>query len=220
MSLLCDIITIFLLIQQLSFLIKTAVIFFQFFPPMFKYINVYNLSGTLVSVFALLITLFSWPSNNEFALNVAFCQTFYLLEIINIFLGVSKSRIFPTSLQLSSRLFITWFICYWYNFNDITVRVMLTCWFLADATRYSFYFSRRQLVKFLRYNLFIVLYPLGTFCELVLLCRAEKVSSVFLTYFLRCLMLCYVPGFVFLYFHMIRRRKWTRKNVVLKKKSD
>lgn len=194
----------------------------QNFDPMFKYINLYNFVGTIVSLLALfyILTCYFAPSTN-FLFNVAVLQSFYLLELVNILLRMSKSRIFPTSLQLASRLFVSWFICYFYNNNNNTAYVMLFCWFFADSIRYLFYFSRNRILKFLRYNVFIVLYPLGTFCEIVLMSKVEKKSPDLLKYILRAIMLCYLPGFCFLYVHMIKRRRWTaKKNIINKKKEQ
>ncbi|ELA48276.1 hypothetical protein VCUG_00317 [Vavraia culicis subsp. floridensis] len=180
---------------------------------MLKYINLYNLAGTLVGAFALSsIALNYFSKNMHFIFRIALCQSFYILEVLNILTNASKSRLFPTCMQLSSRLFIIWCICYRYGFADAVVHIMLLCWFVSDTVRYLFYFSRNGTVKFLRYNLFIVLYPLGTLCEIVLVSRVERACTGVLKYFLRVVMLCYIPGFSFLYVHMIRRRRWTDKN--------
>lgn len=187
---------------------------------MFKYIDVYNSLGTIVGLSALvMISMDHIYKSSNFLFKMGCIQSFYLFEILNILFGISKAKIFPTVLQLSSRLFIIWPICYSYNYTHITVRLMLLCWFISDTTRYLFYLSRNRLIKFLRYNLFLLLYPVGTFCEIILVSRTESTSIGIFKYFLRAIMLFYIPGFIFLFFHMLKRRKWTSKPENKKKKN-
>lgn len=43
---------------------------------------------------------------------------------------------------------------------------MLTCWGLADITRYCYYLFKSDGMTILRYNLFIGLYPIGVYAEM------------------------------------------------------
>ncbi|KRH92562.1 Protein tyrosine phosphatase-like protein PTPLA (contains Pro instead of catalytic Arg) [Pseudoloma neurophilia] len=179
---------------------------------MLKYIDCYNSLGSLVGLSALLlITLENFYKTDNFLLKIGCLQTFYILELFNIIIGMSKAKIFPTILQLSSRLFIIWPICHRFQYTQGIVHLMLYCWFFSDTIRYLFYLSRNRFFKFLRYNLFLFFYPIGTYCEIVLVSRTESISIGLFKYLLRTIMLFYIPGFVFLFFHMLKRRKWTSK---------
>lgn len=179
---------------------------------MLKYIDFYNSLGSVVGITAIvMISLNHFQKSEHFLFKMGCIQSFYLIEILNIFFGASKAKIFPTLLQLSSRLFVIWPICFSYNYTHVTVHLMLISWFISDTMRYFFYLSRNKILKFLRYNLFIVLYPIGTFCEIILVSRTENVATGLFKYFLRVIMLFYIPGFIFLFFHMLKRRKWTSK---------
>lgn len=192
-----------------------------------KYITFYNFLGTTICFLALYFTfkLFS-DSNSQTNLvinyrNVGFCQTFFLLEIVNILIGKSNSGILVTFAQLASRLFISWVVCFAYNLPSKNMNVlMFSSWYLSDLIRYFYYLTRFSIFKHLRYTLFLVTYPMGTFIEMYgiyLLSRvfSEKMNCV--SIFLCLIMFIYIPGFVFLYTHMLKQR---RKQINNKTKTD
>lgn len=188
---------------------------------MISYINFYNSVGSVIGVSALFLLLWNnFHIQKDFLLKMACIQSFYVIEIFNIFISASKAKIFPTVLQLSSRLFIIWTICYSHDILERMVYLMLFCWFTTDTVRYIFYLTRSGIFQFLRYNLFIFTYPVGTFCEIVLVSKTENISSGFFKYILRGIMLFYIPGFIFLFIHMLKRRSYAYKSSKNKKKQQ
>lgn len=180
-------------------------------PLMLKYIHLYNMIGSIICLSALALLFFKhYVDAKKFLFKIGCFQTFFLIDIINIIFGKTRAKLFPSILQLSSRLFIIWLICYKNSYNHFTVHLMLFAWFISDFARYIFYFSRYKIFKTLRYNLFIFLYPIGTFCEIVLTSRTEYISTGIYKYFLRAIILSYIPGFIYLFFHMLKRRKSTK----------
>ncbi|TBU05287.1 protein tyrosine phosphatase-like protein [Hamiltosporidium tvaerminnensis] len=181
---------------------------------MFTYIKVYNLTGVLVCCGALVLTvLYYWTKKIDFLLYLVFCQCFFILEILNIKMGKSNSTILPTFLQLLSRIFIIGIICYLNKLYNKMLILMCVCWYISDLIRYLFYLTRNSFIRKVRYNAFIVLYPVGTSIE-IYLCNGIylKYSNSFISYLMGGIIMCYVPGFIFLYYHMIRQRISYSKN--------
>lgn len=171
------------------------------------YIKIYNTLTTLISLYTLYLSIKYFLSPETATLRyITLCQTYFLLEIVNILVGSSKSSIFPTTIQLSSRLLISWLL-YLNNTLNKIYGVMFISWYVADLIRYLYYTSKFNIFKKLRYNLFIILYPLGTFIEIYFLNSLDVMVGGFYSKILEFLMICYLPGFVFLFYHMIRRRK-------------
>ena len=84
--------------------------------------------------------------------------------------------------QILSRLFIVWVVfplvpspsATPIGTVDTTLKSLpvingtLVCWAVTEVIRYAFYtFKDMAVLKHLRYNLFLVLYPLGVSCELL-----------------------------------------------------
>ena len=89
-------------------------------------------------------------------------QWLALLETFYVLFGITKGGLVPTFMQFLGRIYVAVFY-----FSDkipaIYTILVLIPWSIADIVRYSFYQSKGKIVTFLRYNLFIVLYPFGIF---------------------------------------------------------
>ncbi|EPR79691.1 hypothetical protein SLOPH_1721 [Spraguea lophii 42_110] len=177
------------------------------------YIGVYNSMAIIVISFATVFSVlyYLW-GDKKYLLYTALCQSFFGIEIINICAGMSRAKLLPTLMQLFSRNFIIWAVAYCHNFRSKELLIMLLSWFISDIIRYLFYFFRIRIFKALRYNLFLVLYPLGTLIEIYLLSKIDMLHKGIISVFIRILILLYFPGFLFLYIHMLSRRKYTMKN--------
>ena len=149
-----------------------------------------------------------------------------------------------TAIQIASRLFILWGVLYMYpevKVNGMFVNMMFISWCLADITRYLFYFLNTFtrapfFLTFLRYNLFLLLYPTGIlvkyfFPYLTILLKGEvtllwhslayasrrpwisfplpnALNFGFNTYELYCiLLLTYIPCSPIMYGHMLAQRR-------------
>lgn len=176
------------------------------------YIKVYNFFGILVSLLALYFTFTNIFTHSK-PLHILLCQSFFLLEIVNIRRKVSNSKLLPTLLQLSSRIFILVIALFLRYSTSFTI--MCVSWYLSDFIRYCYYFSRNRFFKWMRYNFFIALYPVGVGMEMKLvgeLLRHEIGWFVAVTIFM-----AYIPGFAFLYYHMIKQRRFANRTRVKKR---
>jgi very-long-chain (3R)-3-hydroxyacyl-CoA dehydratase len=141
-------------------------------------------------------------------------QSVAVLEIAHAALGWVPSGVFSNAMQVASRLLVSW----------VAVRAgrtgghwaygaMAAAWALSDATRYLYYLSQlfglsMPLLKAARYSLFLVLYPVGTLCEaiLVFLARLKWHAEPLRNYGLLAVLAVYTPGFLFMYSHMLAQR--------------
>jgi len=158
----------------------------------------------------------SWIQGNKAGLwnnigdHLGFFQHLGMMEVAHASLGLTRSSPFLTFLQIVSRFTVVAFINYCQDLikDDVTwIPIMLTCWCIADFTRYAFYcvgllrdiagsargvavalkmmkvksveraddhvFKIPFPLVWLRYSLFIVLYPTGVFGELMV-CNMTK----------------------------------------------
>ena len=109
--------------------------------------------------------------------------------------------------------------------TSIQLSTMVLAWSITEIIRYSYYTASLLNVKiglltWLRYTLFIVLYPLGAGSELLCIYKAFpdmgtydiEMPNVYnftfkLQYFVILIALSYLPGFPQLYFYMFAQRK-------------
>lgn len=171
-----------------------------------------------------------WESTKT---RVSLAQSLAVLEIIHCMLlpKLAKGNAITTSLQVFSRLQVVWIL--WRivtpSQSYLALSTALLAWTCVELIRYPFYILNAfQLVpfplKWLRYNAFIVLYPLGILSEVCCMVGGVKYFTEHPTYypsmmpnnlnfelnlkeFYRFVLLLYVPGSVFLYTHMLTRRR-------------
>jgi very-long-chain (3R)-3-hydroxyacyl-CoA dehydratase len=91
---------------------------------------------------------------------------------------------------------------------------MVVAWSVTEIIRYTFYAltlligTAPYISLWTRYTFFFVLYPLGAGSEWMLVQEAKKVTTNPILYWcLLAMQLIYVPGFAFMYTHMIKQRK-------------
>eukprot|EP01069_Polyplicarium_translucidae_P001692 Polyplicarium_translucidae@DN1773_c0_g1_i1.p2 len=101
-----------------------------------------------------------------------FAQSLALAEVLQSALGIVESRVFTAICQVASRMMLV--VCWWVVPESTTHWALWTClaaWTLAELIRYPFYgmkiFGRSlPILKWARYNAFMVLYPIGIASEL------------------------------------------------------
>uniref|UniRef100_A0A3B3Q9B6 Very-long-chain (3R)-3-hydroxyacyl-CoA dehydratase n=1 Tax=Paramormyrops kingsleyae TaxID=1676925 RepID=A0A3B3Q9B6_9TELE len=158
-----------------------------------------------------------------------FFQTGAILEV-SVRGRIVPSSVVLTGFQVMSRVFLTWAVTHSVREvqNEDSVLLFVVAWTITEIIRYSFYtFSLLNhlpyLIKWARYTLFIVLYPMGVAGELLTIYAAlpfvqktglysvtlpNKYNFSFDYYtFLILTMISYIPIFPQLYFHMLRQRK-------------
>lgn len=152
------------------------------------------------------------------------------LEVLHAVLGFVKSSPIPTFFQVTMRGFVFIAICDHYKpvQSSIQFSTMVLVWNMSEVIRYSYYATNLigvpfKVLTWLRYTLFIVLYPIGAGSELLCMLAAlpdikndhnrniampNEMNVTFnFYYFIIILMFLYIPGFPPMYFHMLRQRK-------------
>lgn len=149
------------------------------------------------------------------------CQFAAVLEIIHAALKIVSSPVGTTIKQLGSRFMVVVLIDLlkseeYINVGGITgLHLIMFAWGITEIVRYSFYFSgligkEIKLLVFLRYTLFLVLYPMGVTGELLIIyswmakdgltlsVNDLVFGAIFLSYFI------FFPG---MFKHMLSQRK-------------
>lgn len=90
-------------------------------------------------------------------------QTTQVFDFLLILLGKSKGSLIGTFCQCFARNFVVWYFIT--PETDVRLFVLVAIvWSLADVNRYLYYlFNTSKITALLRYNSFIVLYPIGVY---------------------------------------------------------
>lgn len=122
-------------------------------------------------------------------------------------------------MQVASRFLLVWGIAY--NFPATTQHspaysTMLLAWSFTEVVRYSYFvftlsgLGVPSLLSFLRYNTFMILYPLGISSECWLVYQsipAAKLVDERIPYVLWAILAIYIPGSYVLFTHMLKQRR-------------
>lgn len=141
------------------------------------------------------------------------------LEVLHSLVGIVRAPLMTTLMQVASRFLLVWGIAY--NFPQSTQHspayaTMLLAWSFTEVVRYSYFvFSLSgvgvpKLWTWLRYNTFMVLYPLGIASECWLVYNAIPLANklrVEYGYALWAILAIYVPGSYILFTHMLKQRR-------------
>ncbi|XP_035738474.1 very-long-chain (3R)-3-hydroxyacyl-CoA dehydratase PASTICCINO 2A-like [Vespa mandarinia] len=165
------------------------------------------------------------------------------LEVIHAITGLVRSNPMIILIQISSRVFIC-VILLSLPSDSIESSILLPytfiSWSIAEITRYSYYFMNLigyipYFLMWLRYSLFVVLYPIGisgevhcTYKVIVYSMSNPKLWSYILPnqwnftfsflYFVIIVLIMYIPGSFILYKHMLlQRQKMLNINVKAEK---
>ncbi|KAF2190224.1 PTPLA-domain-containing protein [Zopfia rhizophila CBS 207.26] len=141
------------------------------------------------------------------------------LEVVHSLLGIVRAPLLTTLMQVASRYLLVWGISY--NFPQTTAKSpayssMLVAWSITEVIRYSYFvfvlsgMGVPSLWAWLRYNTFLILYPIGVASETWLVYKAigpaERINEVF-GWTLWGILATYVPGFYMLFTHMLSQRR-------------
>ncbi|CAO2580608.1 Very-long-chain (3R)-3-hydroxyacyl-CoA dehydratase 2 [Lemmus lemmus] len=169
-----------------------------------------------------------------------FFQTGAFLEVLHCAIGIVPSSVVLTSFQVMSRVFLIWAVTHSVKVvqSEDSVLLFVIAWTSTEIICYSFYtFSLLNhmpyIIKWARYTLFIVLYPMGVSGEYICssaLCRQaglyfislpNKYNFSFDYYaFLILVMISYILLFPQLYFHMLHQRRKVLSHTEEHKKFD
>lgn len=149
-------------------------------------------------------------------------QCVAIVEIYNAAVGNVRSPLFTTVTQVFSRLLIVLGICQLLPESPANTHwcfiTLCLSWSITEIIRYSYYASNLRspttvpyYLTWARYSLFFILYPTGVLSEMFMvylsLGEAENVVGLWYSWFLKAMLLTYLPGFYMLYTYMIKQRK-------------
>lgn len=119
--------------------------------------------------------------------------------------GVVPAPIFTTVMQVASRLFLMWAVCYPFPHLNASIfySSMLGAWSVTEVIRYTSYALKQfeavpGWLHWLRYSAFLVLYPIGISSEVAMTLQALFGPAADLApwypYALGAVMVSYIPG--------------------------
>eukprot|EP01117_Protostelium_nocturnum_P002818 TRINITY_DN13737_c0_g1_i1.p1 TRINITY_DN13737_c0_g1~~TRINITY_DN13737_c0_g1_i1.p1 ORF type:complete len:217 (+),score=79.31 TRINITY_DN13737_c0_g1_i1:54-704(+) len=154
-----------------------------------------------------------------------FFQGAAVLEVLHSVLGLVNSPFVTAAIQIASRVFLAAVAAYSSDAQKSAfITLMVTSWSITEVVRYLFYFLNLykkvpNFLVWLRYSLFLVLYPSGVAGEVGTLYSAlpSFQSGLWATSTLGsfypialAVLATYIPGLPYMYSHMMHQR---RKNL-------
>ncbi|OAG00762.1 tyrosine phosphatase-like protein [Paraphaeosphaeria sporulosa] len=145
-------------------------------------------------------------------------QTLTLIEIMHAAVGIVKSPVSTTAIQVLTRCIQVWMIWWCFPFSTASSHaflILVLAWAAADAIRYLYlalnmHGKAPKYLVWLRYTMFYPLYPIGIGAEWWLMYRSVgpvgRVNAAlpYMWYFLLAL---YVPGAYTMFTYMVKQRK-------------
>ncbi|CAH8611987.1 unnamed protein product [Heterobilharzia americana] len=160
-------------------------------------------------------------------------QSLAIMEVIHAAIGLVRSSVITTLMQISSRLLVVWGILYIIpeaTNSNFGVPLIVISWSIAEMVRYTYYMAdicgvKLYFLTWLRYSAFMVLYPTGISGEVLLMVSGIKrlketgkysvdlpnASNCSFSYLIALVvtLVIYIPGSKVMYTHMLRQRKKT-----------
>ena len=129
-----------------------------------------------------LISFLGWILVMVFNQNLLLLQIVQSLAILDVFLAffkIIKTNYLISFIQVLSRYFIIWGPLYISSeMPSLVLRFLSLTWGLSDSVRYLYYYNPNiPVLKFMRYNLFWFLYPIGIAFE-ILACYYSPLKSI------------------------------------------
>jgi very-long-chain (3R)-3-hydroxyacyl-CoA dehydratase len=189
---------------------------------MSRYLTTYNtltsilwFSGLTLLIASVFFSSLSGYVNKYFIAT----QSLMLLDVVHVLLKLVSGRIITTVLQIVSRIYISWVILPAQDSLTVWNYVMFTAWSLAEIIRFQYYMRRdNKTMLFLRYNAFIILYPMGFLTgEVPLLWKYYKAQGNGFDLFM---IASYIPFWPYLYWYMFSLRKAKVKDAAALQKTD
>ena len=167
-----------------------------------------------------------------------YCQYGAFLEIIHSLLGIVKSSIIATSIQILGRIAIVAVLQNFRSSVSSGYLFLYFAWSIIEMIRYSYYlfsiiksekksFTIPYILKWCRYSFFILLYPTGVTGEIITLLNAKKDLEKYklgnkYTYgdLVYPIFILYIPSLIFLYRHLFLLRNKALKNIEEEKEKN
>ena len=137
-------------------------------------------------------------------------QGFQAVDILLLLLGKTKGNLLASFFQILGRNFVALFVIE-YGTNQMVFAGVVIVWSIADANRYLYYlYKNNPITGFLRYNSFLILYPLGGVAETLVFNnyfqRHPEIPELHY-YFFRTVNVIIILAIILLYTHMLKSRK-------------
>ena len=142
------------------------------------YLILYNAACTAGWAYCLFLTFTAWQNGNTPAQlwvqlkdPLTYVQTAAVMEVVHALVGLVRSPWMTVAVQVASRILLVW--CYSRPYvscqSHWSLFLMVASWSCAEIPRYLFYICAQfqegheipYVLFFLRYSLFMVLYPTG-----------------------------------------------------------
>ena len=158
-----------------------------------------------------------------------YCQYGAFMEIIHSIIGLVRSSIFATSIQIIGRIIIVVILQFFESAISKGYLLIFFAWSIVEIVRYTYYIInllQKEFVKFnipyliiwCRYSFFIVLYPIGVSGEMITVWNAKKDFNKFILYqgnnfnftvanLIYPIWLFYIPALVYLYGYLFKQRR-------------
>lgn len=222
-------------LRNVKFTINVLLLIAEMFAEVRKYyLLIYNTIQLLICGYILTTIatkLYTSGTSNEFYGDVSTAMkvlhALQVVEIVNSLIGITNNNVRIPLLQLCNRV---WFVYVMIDGsgefdlqNSLIVIILYVSYATADMIRYIYYiFNSNYIVKMLRYNMWIALYPIGAISELFVLLKAYKYFTISkkmsielpnmlnfsfdITIMILIYMCCLIPGVTILMQHMYRQR--------------
>ena len=157
------------------------------------------------------------------------CQYGAFLEIIHSIIGIVKSSIFATSIQIIGRIIIVVILQFFESAVSQGYFLIYFAWSIVEIVRYTYYIMnllQKDFVKFnipyiliwCRYSFFVVLYPIGVSGEMITVWNAKKDFNKYILYqtdkytftaadLIYPIWIFYIPALIYLYGYLFKQRK-------------
>ncbi|KAM5353159.1 hypothetical protein ACJZ2D_016950 [Fusarium nematophilum] len=192
--------------------------------PTATYLVLYNALSASLRILILVRTIHLWSTRgndavwSELRILARWAETLTCLEVVHAMTGVVRASPATTALQVAGRNTIVWAITR--NYPDVVAREwayssMLVAWNMADAVRYTYFAVDKGTARvpgallWLRYNMFIILYPVGISSEAWLVYQViepSRARNLMYQYLLWFGLAIYAPAFYILFGHMLTQR--------------
>lgn len=143
-------------------------------------------------------------------------QLFQVVDIVLILIGKSKGSAVAAFFQILGRNVVTLFLMEPQT-NRLAFAGVLVIWSIADINRYLYYlFKNNSITAFLRYNSFLILYPVGGLAEMIVInnfVNRHPELETYIVYAIRGIQASIITGVVVLYGHMLKGRKKYMKSL-------
>ncbi|KAK9720201.1 hypothetical protein K7432_004292 [Basidiobolus ranarum] len=178
------------------------------------YLVIYNVLSWFAWTYVLMWTLGEvWNKSGDYTQNcskigwtLTLVQTGAVLEILHSIIGIVRSPVLTTTIQVFSRVMLVWGILFLFPIPEVhehwAFTTMTVAWCITESIRYLYYALnllniQSSLLVWARYTFFYALYPLGATSEAILIYQslsAAKSLNIYYYYYLVFLLFTYPPG--------------------------